>query len=291
MPNEYKIVTDSTTDLAQEHANKLGLVIVPYLFKLADKDYYNYLDNRELSSKDFYDALREGKTASTSLVTPDRYLEIFRPILEEGKDIIYLCLSSGLSNSYSQSVVAAEQLKEEYPERTVIPIDSLCASMGQGLLAYYAVKAKESGKPLQEAADYIRDLRLNICHWVMADDLNHLRRGGRVSSTSAFVGSLLNIKPIIHVNNEGRLIPVAKKRGFANVVEHFLNIMDETMVKSDEQMIFISHSDTIESANKMAEEITKRFGKYEIEINPIGPVIGAHTGPGTLALFYLGSKR
>ncbi|MCL2709073.1 MAG: DegV family protein [Defluviitaleaceae bacterium] len=291
MRDDYLIVTDSTTDLTQEFADKLGLVIVPYLFNLDGKEYYDYPDRRELSIRDFYDALRDGKTASTSLVTKQRYEEVFRPHLASGKDVIYLCLSTGLSSSYSQCELAAEELLREYPERKLITIDSLGASMGQGLMAYYASKARDEGKTITENADYIREIIRTTCHWVSVDDLKHLRRGGRVSGASAFMGTILNIKPIIHMDEEGRLIPVAKIRGWANVFDYLGKRIEETMIEPKDQIIFISHSDSEETAKKLAEYLLNRFGPRQIEINTIGPVIGAHTGPGTIALFYLGSKR
>ena len=260
MRDDYLIITDSTADLPQDYANRLGLEIVPYLFNLDGKEVYNYLDNRELSSEDFYAALRAGKTASTSLVTAERYTQIFKPFLQQGKDILYLCLSTGLSSSYNQSLMAAEALLTEFPDRKIISIDSLGASMGQGLMAYYASKARDEGKTLDQTAAYVKDIILKTCHWVAADDLQHLRRGGRVSGASAFVGTLLNIKPIIHMDDEGRLIPVAKIRGWSNVLDYFGNRMEETLLTPKDQIIFISHSDSLENAEKLAEYLIKRFG-------------------------------
>ena len=288
--NEYTIVIDSTTDLPPEFAEELGLVVIPYLFHMDGKEYLNYLDHREFPIKDFYNALRAGRTASTSLVTEQRYTETFEPYLKEGKDLIYMCLSTALSSSHSQAVLAAEALSKRYPERKLEIIDSLCASMGQGLLAYYASKAREAGKTVTEAADYIRKLIPNLCHWVIADDLNHLRRGGRVSGASAFVGTMLNIKPIIHVDDIGRLIPVAKVRGLTNAREYITDRFKETSLDPD-QIVFISHSDSYDEAVKVQELIQTKLGLSRFVVSYIGPVIGAHTGPGTLALFFTGSKR
>jgi DegV family protein with EDD domain len=287
----FDIITDSTSDLTQEFVDQLGLHIIPYPFYLDGKEDRDYPDRRELPIKAFYDALRNGKKASTSLVTRERYTDIFRPYFERGRDILYLCLSTGLSSSFSQCLLAANDLMTEFPGRSIIPVDSLGASMGQGMMAYYASKARDEGKNLDETAITIRQLIHTTCHWVCADDLNHLRRGGRVSGASAFVGTVLNIKPIIHMDDEGRLIPVAKIRGWANVLDYFGARVEETLLAPKDQVMFLSHSDAEENAQRMAEYLLARFGPREIIMNAIGPVIGAHTGPGTLALFFQGSKR
>jgi DegV family protein with EDD domain len=291
MSYDYVIITDSTTDLPQSMADSLGLEIIPYIFLMDGDNYLNYLDHRVLSSKDFYDALRQGKTASTSLVTEQRYIETFEPFLEKGKDILYLCLSSGLSSSYSQSLLAAKYLQDKYPDRKLIMIDSLSASMGQGMLAYYASHARKEGKSLQETAEYVKVLIPHIIHWVRADDLHHLRRGGRVSGAAAFMGSMLNIKPMIHVNDEGRLVPVAKMRGKAKSLEFMVSQLETNIREPHNQVIFISHSDVPEEALELADMITKKMGKREFVINDIGPVIGAHSGPGTLVVIFLGKTR
>jgi DegV family protein with EDD domain len=291
MQNDYVLITDSTTDLPQSLADEWGLHIVPYIFILDGQEYLNYLDHRVLSSKDFYDAIRSGKQASTSLVTEQRYIETFEPFLQQGKDILYLCLSSGLSSSYGQCLLAAEALKEKYPERKLIMLDSLSASMGQGLLAYYAAQARKNGKSLEENAEYIKALIPRTVHWVRADDLHHLRRGGRVSGAAAFMGTMLGIKPMIHVNDEGRLIPVAKIRGKTKSLEFMVDKLAAAAVEPIDNIIFISHSDAPDEAAMLADMVTKKVGKREFIINDIGPVIGAHTGTGTVTLFFLGENR
>lgn len=291
MRDSFVIITDSTVDISPAYADSLGLVIIPYIFRIEDREYYNYLDHREFPSKAFYAALHEGKTASTSLVTEQRYTDTFEPFLKQGRDILYMCLSTGLSGSFGQCQVAAEALKKAYPERKLVIIDSLCASMGQGLLAYYASKARDEGKTINETETYVRGLIPKLCHWVTVNDLNHLRRGGRVSGASAFVGTMLNIKPIIHMDNEGQLKPVAKVRGRVNSMDYMIDRMEETLLEPKNQILFISHSDSAEDAQKLADRVINRLGPREIIINDIGPVIGAHTGPGTLTLFFLGSKR
>lgn len=290
MSSNFAIVVDSTTDLPQELANKLDLVVIPYIFILDGKEYFNYLDYRQLSAKEFYNQLREGKTASTTQVTTFRFMETWEPILKEGKDILYMCLSSGLSKSYDQSVIAAKEAMEEYPDRKVITIDSKAASVGQAALAYYAAKARDEGKTLDQAAKYIEDLIPKMQHWVMADDLNHLRRGGRVSGASAFVGTMLSIKPILTITDEGKLVPISKVRGRGKALDYMLERMAENMNPKD-QTVFITHSDDEEFANQLKTLIEEKFGTKDFVINVIGPVIGAHTGPGTITLGYVGDKR
>jgi DegV family protein with EDD domain len=291
MRDDYIIITDSTTDLSQEMADELGLEIIPYIFILDGREYLNYLDHRILPIKDFYEAVKEGKSASTSLVTEQRYMDTFEPFLQQGKDIIYFCLSSGLSSSYSQSLLAAESLKEKYPGRKLVMFDSLSACLGQGLLAYYAAKARNGGMGFDELCEYVQKLIPKIVHLVRADDLHHLRRGGRVSGAAAFMGTMLNIKPMIHINDEGRLIPVAKMRGKTKSLEYLVNQLVMVRDKSVDPVIFIGHSDAREEVPLLTEMITKSIGACEFIINDIGPVIGAHTGPGTITLFFVGKNR
>jgi len=291
MGANYKIVVDSTTDLTPELTQKWGLKVIPYIFTLDGKDYYNHLDYRELSVKDFYNALRDGKMATTTLVTAPRYIEAWEPILKEGNDVLYMCLSSSLSKSYEQSVLAANEAMEAYPGRKVITIDSKAASLGQGLLGYYAAKARDEGKTLEENAAYIEELIPCLQHWVVADDLHHLRRGGRVSGASAFVGTMLNIKPILTILDSGKLVPLSKVRGWAKVREYIKERVDEYKFAPTDQPVFIAHSDSLDMANNIADDIRAKFGTKEFVINNIGPVIGAHTGPGTIAVIFLGSER
>jgi len=291
MGANYEIVVDSTVDLPPSLAEEWGLTVIPYIFILDSNEYFNHLDYRDLSVKDFYDTLRAGKTASTTQVTAHRYLEAWEPILKEGKDILYMCLSSQLSKSYEQSILAANEAKELYPDRTVITIDSKAASLGQGALAYYAYKAKEEGKSLQENADYIKGLLPNMHIWVMADDLHHLRRGGRVSGASAFVGTMLSIKPILSILSDGKLAPLHKVRGRTRALDLFIEKMEEASFAPVDQPIFIAHSDIPELANQLKNMIQEKYGTKTFIINEVGPVIGAHTGPGTVAVIFMGEKN
>ena len=288
---DYVIITDSCCDLSEQLANDAGLYVIPMVMTISGKEYKNYLDEREISSKAFYDRLRAGETASTSALNMDTFLSVFGEFFEQGKDILYLAFSSGLSGTYHVSTLAAEELAQKYPESRIFCCDTLCASMGEGLLVYLAGKKKQSGASIEEVRDFVEQNKLNLCHWFTVDDLNHLKRGGRVSATTAFVGSLLNIKPVLHVDDEGHLINVGKARGRRAAVSSLFEHMKETAVNPSEQTVFISHGDCEEDALALKEMIEKEFSPKEIQINPIGPVIGAHSGPGTLALFFLGSKR
>jgi len=289
--NDYVIITDSTTDLPDIKAKEWNVEIIPFIFNLDGKEYYNYLDWRELSVKDFYDALRNGKTGSTTQVNQFRYMEIWEPHLKAGKDVFYMCLSSALSKSYEQCELAARECREKYPERKIITIDTKGASLGMGLFAYYAAKGRDEGKTLEELTAYIVGLVPRVHHWIMADDLHHLRRGGRVSGAAAFMGTMLSIKPILHVTKEGKLTPMTKARGHNKALEFMVEQLTFHEMTPADQPIFISHSDTPEMAEQLKNLIIAKHGKREFIINEIGPVIGAHTGPGTLALFFVGNER
>jgi len=291
MEKNYAIVVDSTTDLSPQLAEELGLVVIPYIFTLDGKDYHNYLDYRELSVKDFYGLLRGGKMATTTQVTPHRYMEVWEPILKEGKDVLYMCLSSALSKSYDQSMMAAKEAMEAYPGRKVITIDSKSASLGQGLLAYYSSKARNDGKTLEENAAYVNELIPKLNHWVVPDDLHHLRRGGRVSGASAFVGTMLSIKPVLTIVDDGKLVPASKVRGWVKAMEYVITSMAQQKFAPQDQPVFIAHSDAPEKVEQIKAEITAQFGTKEFIVNEIGPVIGAHTGPGTIAVIFLGGER
>ena len=283
----YQIVIDSTTDLPSELADKLGVHVIPYIFTLDGKEYYNHLDYRDISVKEFYNTLRAGKTGSTTQVTPARYVEEWEPFLKEGKDVLYMCLSSMLSKSFEMSQLAVKELSETYPDRKIISIDSKAASLGQGALAFYASKAQEEGKSFDENAEYLNRLIPKLQHWVMADDLHHLRRGGRVSGASAFVGSMLSIKPILSMLDDGKLVPLHKVRGRSKALEYFLEKIGECKIDKEHDTVFISHSDVLDFADELKEKVSEKFGIKDFVVNEIGPVIGAHTGPGTIAIMFV----
>lgn len=291
MKREFVIVTDSTTDLPHELAKKLGLVIMPLAFTLENQTYRNTLDNKAMDPHDFYERVHAGAMPITTQVNPDEYMERLRPILVEGKDILILGFSSALSGTFNSARLAKEMLDEEFPERQIIAIDTLSASMGEGLLVYLAAQKKQSGKTLEEVADFVLDTRLKICHWFTVTDIAHLKRGGRLSGAAAFVAEMLKIQPILHVDKEGRLIPRNKVIGRKKALRALVDKMLQTVDKDVEQTIMISHGDDLEAATFVKSLIEAELPVKEIIINYIGPVIGAHAGPGTIALFYQGLER
>lgn len=288
---DYVIITDSCCDLTAALADSAELTVIPLLLTLEGKEYHNFLDGREIDNKAFYDKLRAGSTATTAAINPDVFTTVFEETLKAGKDILYLGFSSGLSSTYHASTLAAEELAAQYPDSKIYCVDTLAASMGQGLLVYLAAQKKKEGATIEEVRDYIEQNKLHLCHWFTVDDLNHLKRGGRVSATTALVGTMLNIKPILHVDDEGHLINVGKVRGRKASIESMLTHMKESAINPSEQTVFISHGDCEEDALTLKKMVEKEFSPKQIEINTIGPVIGAHSGPGTLALFFLGDKR
>lgn len=289
--NDYVIITDSSCDLPQDMADALELKVIPLMFTIKGQEYSNYLDGREMSAKEFYRLVRSGESATTSAININTYNEILEPILQDGKDVLVIAFSSGLSNTCNASMLAVRELAEKYPDRKVYSVDSLGACMGEGLLVYNAVMMKKQGSSIDEVRDWVENNRLRLCHWFTVDDLNHLKRGGRVSAATALLGTMLGIKPVLHVDNEGHLINMSKVRGRQASLNALVDRMAETVEKPEEQMVFISHGDCEEDAQKVAALVRKRMKVKDIVINYIGPVIGAHSGPGTIALFFLGSHR
>ncbi len=288
---DYILLTDSTADLPQSIVEELDISVIPLLFELDGKSYHNYPDNHELSAELFYSRLREGKNSVTSQINSATFQEVFSPFLEQGKDILYLSFSSGLSGTYQSSRLAIEELQEQYPDAAIRTIDTLCASMGEGLLVYLAAVMKKEGKSLHEVADWLEANKLHLCHWFTVDDLIFLKRGGRVSAAAAVVGTMLGIKPVLHVDNEGHLIPRQKVRGRKASLDALVEQMEQTAIEPAKQTVFISHGDCLADAEYVAEQVRKKFGTKNIHINFIGPVIGSHSGPGTVALFFLGTQR
>ncbi len=288
--SEYVILTDSGCDLPAALAAELELTVLPLSVNVNGKEYYNYLDEREISHKDFYALLRAGHTGKTSAINLDTFKEAMEAILKEGKDVLYLGFSSGLSGTYQVGALAAEEMAEKYPDRKILHADTLCASLGQGLLIYHAVMQKRAGKTIEEVRDFVLENRLNLAHWFTVDDLNHLKRGGRVSATTAMVGTLLSIKPVLHVDNEGHLISMEKARGRKASIRRLADKVLEDMLEMD-QPIFISHGDCAEEAEQLADLLRGKPHIGQITIGYVGPVIGAHSGAGTLAVFSLSKHR
>ena len=289
--NPYKIITDSTTDLSPSMVDALDLHVIPMHFTVDGCDYLNTPDEKQLSSHDFYELLRSGKSSTTAQINGEVFKDELRPYLSQGLDVIYLGFSSGLSSTFNSARLAAEELAEEFPDRKVLTVDTLSASMGEGLLVWHAVQQKRAGLDIDALAAWVEENRLHLAHWFTVDDLNHLKRGGRVSGAAALVGTMLNIKPVLHVDDEGHLIPVNKVRGRRNSLEELVNHMKETAVDPASQTVFISHGDAPQDAEYVAKLVRERLGVTQIFINPIGPVVGTHSGPGTVALFFLATKR
>ena len=289
--SEYVLITDSSADLSQEMVQELGVTVLPLSFTIQGKTYRNYPDNREMDLPLFYDMLRAGELATTSAVNVAEYTQAVEPILQEGKDVLILAFSSGLSSTYQASVLAAGELREKYPDRKIYTVDTLCASLGQGLLVYLAAQEQRKGKSIEEVRDWAEETKLHLCHQFTVDDLHFLKRGGRISATTAVVGSMLQIKPVLHVDNEGHLINIGKARGRQASLKALVDKMEKTVTEEGRKTVFISHGDFRKDAVTVADMVRERFGTQDIRINFVGPVIGAHSGPGTLALFYLGTER
>lgn len=289
--NNFIILTDSSCDLPASMAAEMQIEVLPLTLDLDGECYKNYLDGREIEFHDFYECAKTAKSMKTSAVNQQQFMDIMEPLVAAGNDVLYLGFSSGLSGTYNASVLAATELNEKYPNSKIITVDTLCASLGQGLFVYLCWKEKQAGKTIDEVAAYAEQIKLNLAHWFTVNDLFFLKRGGRVSATTAIVGSALAIKPVMHVDNEGHLIKVSTARGRKASIRALLSEMEKTGVDISNQHIFISHGDCEEDANYLASLIREKFGVNEITINYVGPVIGAHSGPGTLALFFLGKNR
>ena len=289
--SDYVIVTDSSADLPASLVQELGVEVLPLSFTVQGKTYHNYPDDREMDPKVFYKMLRDGEMATTSAVNVAEYTAMLEPLLQAGKDVLVLAFSSGLSTTYQSSVIAVNELAEQYPDRKICTVDTLCASMGQGLMVWLAAQEQKKGKSLEEVRDWVEENKLRLCHWFTVDDLHFLKRGGRISAATAVVGSMLHIKPVLHVDDEGHLINMGKARGRGASLTALVDHMEETAIDPASQVVFISHGDCLADAEKVAGDVKKRLGVKEVVINHVGPVIGAHSGPGTLALFFLGSRR
>ena len=287
---DYAITTDSSCDFDQALADSLGVTVVPLSVQIGPRRFRN-APGEAMDSHSFYQLLSQGELAQTSAPNVEEFKAGWRPILQSGLDLLYLGFSSGLSGTYHNAAIAAEDLREEFPEARIITVDTLCASLGQGMLVDLTVQEKRQGKTLDEAAAFAEKNRLYLCHWFTVGDLSQLRRGGRLSAGKAIVGNLLNIKPVLHVDDEGHLINIGKARGRQSSLKALVDKMEKTVTEAGKQTVFISHGDCLEDAEAVAQMVRERFGTQDIRINYVGPVIGAHSGPGTLALFYLGTQR
>ena len=285
---DYIILTDSGSDLTIEQAKELDITLIDLSLLVEGGTPQK---NRDVNVKEFYSLLREKKSASTSAINLQDFLAEMEEHIEAGKDILYLGFSSGLSSTFSAGHQAAQELSEIHTDRKIYAVDTLCASLGQGLLVYLAAKMRLEGKSIDEVKTFVEENKLNLCHWFTVDDLFFLKRGGRVSATTAVVGTMLGIKPVMHVDNAGKLIKVTTARGRRASIDALAAKVGETGIDPAEQTMFICHGDCIEDAQYLAEKLKKDYGVKEIIIGYTGVVIGSHSGPGTLALFYLGTER
>lgn len=289
--SEYQIITDSTADITAEMIRELDLHVIPLCYMMDGKTYHNIPGGGELTDHEFYEQLRAGKMPTTTQINMEEFIRHFTPVLEQGSDILYIAFSSGLSGTYQSAMMAKRELADKYPERRIEIVDSLCASMGEGLLTYYAANLKKQGKSIDEVVTWLEENKLHLCHWFTVDDLNHLKRGGRVSATTALVGSALGIRPVMHMDNEGHLVNVSVARGRKNSLDALVKKMAELAIDPADQTVFIVHADCADDAQYLSRQIKEKMGVKTFYTNFIGPVIGAHAGPGTIAVFFLGKER
>ena len=285
---DYVITVNSTVDLPKEWLEERHVPVIPLKYTI---DGETYTDMEGLSAKEFFDKLREGKMSTTSQVNPEEAADMLEPFLKEGKDILHLGFSSGLSGTLNSMKIAGEMLQEKYPEAKVIVIDTLCACLGEALLLYKALQQKEKGMDIDELAQWVEENKLHICHNVTVDDLHHLQRGGRISKTTAVLGTLVQIKPIIHMDDNGKLQVIGKERGRKKSLNKIVDMAVEQSKGWDNDIIMITHGDCIKDAEYVAKLVREKMGIDNILINNIGTVIGSHTGPGVVAVFCMGNKR
>ena len=287
--SNYIIFTDSACDIKAPTLAEWGVQYMNLSFRFdgEDKEY----SNDEMDITEFYERMRAGGIAKTSAINPQAFSAAFEEILKQGKDILYLGFSSALSTTYNSAKIAADELLEKYPDRKILTVDTLCASAGQGLLVYFAVQKKNSGATIEEVAQFVEDTRLNICHWFSVDDLVYLKRGGRISPALAFVGGLLGIKPVLHVDDEGKLVSVSKVRGRKSALSAIADQFGELAQNKSGGTVYISHGDCLNDVKILEEMLSTRYGVKVDIITDVGTVIGAHSGPGTIALFFIGKNR
>ena len=284
----YRIVTDSCCDFPQKMYDDLSLAVIGLSVNYKNAVHTSYTESW---LKEMYDGFRSGESASTSAANPAEWASVIEPVLAAGEDALVLAFSSGLSTTYQSAVIAADELAEKYPDRKIRVVDTLGASLGQGLLVWYACQKKSDGMSMDEVADWCENHKQNICHWFTVDDLMYLKRGGRVSAATALVGTMLQIKPVLHDDSEGHLTNVAKARGRKAAIDTLAKKVAELALPGENDTMFISHGDCMEDAEYLAEILKTKHGVKEVLISYVGAVIGSHAGPGTLALFFVGQHR
>ena len=289
--SDFVIITDSSCDLPASLVEELGIHVVPLSFLMEEKSYFNYPDNRDMSPEEFYEKLAAGSLPTTNAVNVGQATEAMELYLKQGKDVLALGFSSALSTTFNSFAIAADDLKSQYRERKILAVDTLSASVGQGLLVCQAARMAKEGKSIEETRDWVEENKLHVCHWITVNDLFHLKRGGRVSARTAVLGTMLQIKPVLIVTDEGKLDTVAKARGRKAALTMLAEKVAETAMDPENQTMFISHSACREDAQFVADEVKTRCGVKEVVISDIGPVIGSHTGVGCVAMCFLGTRR
>lgn len=285
----FIISTDTSADLPFSYVDENHIELLSLGYTMEGQTYFG--DDRTIDQHEFYEKVRGGSLPITMQVTPESAKEAFEKLVCNGYDVLHIAFSSGLSGSCASTEMGAQEVREAHPDAKIIVIDSLCASLGQGLMVYYAVQMRSEGKTIDEVAAWIQEHTQNFIHYFTVEDLNHLFRGGRVSKATAVVGTMLGIKPIMHVNNEGRLLPNGKIRGRKQSLLDLVNRMGPKMDGFENNIVFISHGDCLEDAKFCADEIKKKYKIKNFLFNFVGPVIGTHSGPGTIAIFFLGKDR
>ena len=284
----YQIITDSCCDFPKAILDTLNITTVPLTLTFRDQV---WTDTTDEGLKTIFTGLRNGESASTSAANPENWASAIEPVLQRGEDALVLTFSSGLSTTYQSAVIAANDLLETYPQRKIRVVDTLCASLGEGLLVWYACQKKDEGLSLDELATWCEDNKLNLCHWFTVDDLMYLKRGGRISATTALLGTMLNIKPVLHLDDEGHLISVAKVRSRKASIEALAAKVGTLGIPGANDTIFICHGDCIEDAEYLKSRLEALYGTKNVVIGYVGAVIGSHSGPGTLAIFFMGNQR
>ncbi len=285
----YKILTDSACDLPQSMLQQLDVAVAPLHVLFRGQQMPDTVEDAAIA--DFYAAMKAGEVPTTSAVNPDGWAQIMEPALAAGQDLLVLGFSGGLSTTYQSAVIAAGDLQEQYPQRKIIVLDTASAALGQGLLVWHTCKKRDEGLSLEELAAWVKEHKFNLAHWFTVDDLVYLKRGGRVSAATAMVGTMLNIKPVLHVDNAGKLISVVKARGRKAAIATLLKKLDELGTGCDNETVFICHADCLADAENLKAQVLERPGIKNVFIGNLGAVIGSHAGPGTIALFFMGNER
>ena len=283
----YRIVTDSCCDLGKVRLEQLGVSMAPLGVDFGDR----FELDGDLDLKEFYDGMRAGVVSTTSAVNPEGWARKMEPALQKGEDVLVLTFSSGMSTTYQSAVIAADELQERYPGRRILVLDTLAASAGQGLLVWNAARLRDEGATMDQVADWVLANRDHVAHWVTVEDLKYLKRGGRISAATAVVGTMLSVKPIIHVDEEGRLSNVDKCRGRKASMSYLVEKLGQTLLPEGVQTVFLSHADCLADAEYIAAAVKERYGVQEVMITNIGPVVGSHTGPGCMALCFLAKEK